>query len=204
MNEITYNNYDLVAFEQNGEVVVAVTFYRYYKKKAKGEVNYRWRIRCPELVDKIVKHRTKVFTGQLIQLAKAYGEKKVIKYQKGGGRGMSRYDRDIIEIYILDHIDTDNYGKQFKYDREYLSFMLNVFKDEYKEHIKRDGIKKAFEDYIMSVPSIFRIHIADCDIRYLLRSWGVEFDEDDDEIYILYKRIIREVFFKMCEDMKVC
>lgn len=204
MNEITYNNYDLVAFEQNGEVVVAVTFYRYYKKKAKGEVNYRWRTRCPELVDKIVKHRTKVFTGQLIQLAKAYGEKKVIKYQKGGGRGMSRYDRDIIETYILDHINTDNYGKQFKYDREYLSFMLNVFKDEYKEHIKRDGIKKAFEDYIMSVPSIFRIHIADCDIRYLLRSWGVEFDEDDDEIYILYKRIIREVFFKMCEDMKVC
>lgn len=204
MNEITYNNYDLVAFEQNVEVVVAVTFYRYYKKKAKGEVNYRWRTRCPELVDKIVKHRTKVFTGQLIQLAKAYGEKKVIKYQKGGGRSMSKYDRDAIEIYILDHIDTDNYGKQFKYDREYLSFMLNVFKDEYKEHIKRDGIKKAFEDYIMSVPSIFRIHIADCDIRYLLRSWGVEFDEDDDEIYILYKRIIREVFFKMCEDMKVC
>lgn len=37
---------------------------------------------CPELVDKIVKHRTKVFTGQLIQLAKVYGEKKVIKYQK--------------------------------------------------------------------------------------------------------------------------
>lgn len=204
MNEITYNNYDLVAFKQNGEVVVAVTFYRYYKKKAKGEVNYRWRTRCPELVDKIVKHRTKVFTGQLIQLAKAYGEKKVIKYQKGGGRSMSRYDRDAIEIYILDHIDTDNYGKQFKYDREYLSFMLNVFKNEYREHIKRDGIKKAFEDYIMSVPSIFRIHIADCDIRYLLRSWGVEFDEDDDEIYILYKRIIREVFFKMCEDMKVC
>lgn len=33
---------------------------------------------------------------------------------------------------------------------------------------------------------------------------GVEFDEDDDEIYILYKKIIREVFFKMCEDMKVC
>lgn len=204
MNEITYNNYDLVAFEQNGEVVVAVTFYRYYKKKAKGEVNYRWRTRCPELVDKIVKHRTKVFTGQLIQLAKAYGEKRVIKYQKGGGRGMSRHDRDAIEIYILDHINTDNYGKKFKYDREYLSFMLSVFKDEYKEHIKRDGIKKAFEDYIMSVPSIFRIHIADCDIRYLLRSWGVEFDEDDDEIYILYKRIIREVFFKMCEDMKVC
>lgn len=82
MNEIVYNNYDLVAFEQNGEVVVAVTFYRYYKKKAKGEVNYRWRTGCPELVDKIVKHRTKVFTGKLIRLAKAYGEKKVIKYQK--------------------------------------------------------------------------------------------------------------------------
>ena len=203
MNEIVYNNYDLVAFEQDGEVVVAVTFYRYYKKKAKSEVNYRWRTRCPELVDKIVRHRTKVFTGQLIQLAKAYGEKRVIKYQKTGGRGMSKYDRDAIEIYILDHIDTDNYKKQFRYDREYLAFMLNVFKNEYKEHIKRDGIKKAFEDYIMSVPSIFRIHIADCDIRYLLRSWEVEFDDDDDEIYILYKKIIREVFFKMCNDMNI-
>ena len=116
---------------------------------------------------------------------------------------MSKYDRDAREIYILDHIDTDNYKKQFRYDREYLAFMLNVFKDEYKEHIKRDGIKKAFEDYIMSVPSIFSIHIADCDFRYLLRSWEVEFDEDDDEIYILYKKIIREVFFKMCNDMNI-
>lgn len=204
MNEIVYNNYDLVAFEQDGEVVVAVTFYRYYKKKAKGEVNYRWRTRCPELVDKIVRHRTKVFTGQLIQLAKAYGEKRVIKYQKTGGRGMSKYDRDAIEIYILDHIDTDNYKKQFRYDREYLVFMLNVFKDEYKEHIKRDGIEKAFEDYIMTLPSIFSVDVANYKIKDLLRSWEVEFDEDDDEIYILYKRIIREVFFKMCEDMKVC
>lgn len=39
MNEIVYNNYDLVAFEQNGEIVVAVTFYRYYRKKAHSEVN---------------------------------------------------------------------------------------------------------------------------------------------------------------------
>ena len=203
MNEIVYSNYDLVAFEQDGEVVVAVTFYRYYKKKAKGEVNYRWRTRCPELVDKIVRHRTKVFTGQLIQLAKAYGEKRVIKYQKTGGRGMSKYDRDAIEIYILDHIDTDNYKKQFRYDREYLVFMLNVFKDEYKEHIKRDGIEKAFEDYIMTLPSIFSVDVANYKIKDLLRSWEVEFDDDDDEIYILYKKIIREVFFKMCNDMNI-
>lgn len=203
MNEIVYNNYDLVAFEQDGEVVVAVTFYRYYKKKAKGEVNYRWRTRCPELVDKIVRHRTKVFTGQLIQLAKAYGEKRVIKYQKTGGRGMSKYDRDAIEIYILDHIDTDNYKKQFRYDREYLVFMLNVFKDEYKEHIKRDGIEKAFEDYIMTLPSIFSVDVANYKIKDLLRSWEVEFDDDDDEIYILYKKIISEVFFKMCNDMNI-
>lgn len=116
---------------------------------------------------------------------------------------MSRYDRDAIEIYILDHIDTDNYGKQFKYDREYLSFMLNVFKDEYREHIKRDGIKKAFEDYIMTLPSIFSVDVANYKIKDLLRSWEVEFDDDDDEIYILYKKIIREVFFKMCNDMNI-
>lgn len=34
MNEITYNNYDLVAFEQNGEVVVAVTFYRVLQEES--------------------------------------------------------------------------------------------------------------------------------------------------------------------------
>lgn len=116
---------------------------------------------------------------------------------------MLKYDRDAIEIYILDHIDTDNYKKQFRYDREYLVFMLNVFKDEYKEHIKRDGIEKAFEDYIMTLPSIFSVDVANYKIKDLLRSWGVEFDDDDDEIYILYKKIIREVFFKMCNDMNI-
>lgn len=84
MNEMVYDDYDLVAFERNGEVAVAVTSYGYYEKKARGEVDYRWRARRPGLVDKIVKHRTKVFTGQPIRLAKAYGEKKVIKCQKEG------------------------------------------------------------------------------------------------------------------------
>lgn len=54
---------------------------------------------------------------------------------------MSRYDRDAIEIYILDHIDTDNYKKQFRYDREYLAFMLNVFKDV-KNISKGMGLRK--------------------------------------------------------------
>lgn len=80
--ELSYNNYDLVAFERGGEVVVAVTFYRRYRRKVCGEINYRWKTRCPELVDRIVRHRTKVFTGQLIQLAKAYGEKAVVKYHE--------------------------------------------------------------------------------------------------------------------------
>ena len=116
---------------------------------------------------------------------------------------MSKYDRDAIGIYILDHIDTDNYKKRFRYDREYLVFMLNVFKDEYKERIERDGIEKAFEDYIMTPPSIFSVDVANYKIKDLLRSWGVEFDDDDDEIYILCKKIIGGGFFKMCNDMNI-
>lgn len=115
-------------------------------------------------------------------------------------------------LYLRDNITKDEAYYILTTDKEMLAILIADKKDGSKRikildaeyTIERDGIKKAFEDYIMSVPSIFRIHIADCDIRYLLRSWGVEFDEDDDEIYILYKRIIREVFFKMCEDMKVC
>lgn len=80
---------------------------------------------------------------------------------------------------------------------------LKYSKNEYKEHIKRDGIKKAFENYIMALPSIFSVDVANYKIKDLLRSWDVEFDEDDEEIYILYEKIIREVFFKMCNDMNI-
>lgn len=48
----------------------------------------------------------------------------------------------------------------------------------------------------MTLPSIFSVDVANYKIKDLLRSWEVEFDEDDDEIYILYKRIIREVFLR--------
>lgn len=115
---------------------------------------------------------------------------------------MSRYDRDAIGIYILDHIDTDNHEKRFRYDRGYLVFMLNVFRDEYKERIKRDGIERAFEDYIMTLPSIFSVDVANYRIKDLSRSWEVELD-DDDEIYALYERIIREVFLRMRNDMSI-
>lgn len=55
----------------------------------------------------------------------------------------------------------------------------------------------------MTLPSIFSVDVADYKIKDLLRSWDVEFNEDDDEIYILYKKIIREVFFKMCNGMNI-
>lgn len=55
---------------------------------------------------------------------------------------MSRYDRDAIEIYILDHIDTDNYGKQFKYDREYLSLCLTCSRMSIKNISKGMVLRK--------------------------------------------------------------
>lgn len=78
---IKYNNYDVVVFNEGEATVIAVTFYRYYKKRLRGEISYRWRTRCPEFADKLSWRRTAVFTGQLIQLAKAYGERTVLKYE---------------------------------------------------------------------------------------------------------------------------
>lgn len=108
-----------------------------------------------------------------------------------------RYDRKAIETYILNHIDLSNYGVYPKSDRERIACMFKIFKKEYKEHILRDGITMAFEDYIMSIPSVFVIDVSNYDIINLLRLWNIEFDEDDEEIYLLYKKIIREVFFSM-------
>ena len=82
MNGIKYNNYDVVIFNDGGFVVVAVTFYRYYRKRLRGEINYRWKTRCVEFANKLSRRRTAVFTGQLIQLAKAYGEKTILKYEE--------------------------------------------------------------------------------------------------------------------------
>lgn len=55
---------------------------------------------------------------------------------------MSKYDRDAIEIYILDHIDTDNYGKQFKYDREYMFLCLVCSRMSIKNISKGTGLRR--------------------------------------------------------------
>lgn len=82
-----YNNIDLNVVKRENLYIVCCTQY-YYRKNEEGkkiassERTWRWKTDCEELMEKMDLKRTKVFTGQLIQLAKQFGEAETIKYKR--------------------------------------------------------------------------------------------------------------------------
>lgn len=79
-----YNNIDLVVVKTKAHYTVCATQYYYKtvcgKRICASERTWRWKTYCEELIRKMDQKRTKVFTGQLIQLAKQYGIAQTIRY----------------------------------------------------------------------------------------------------------------------------
>lgn len=82
-----YNNIDLNVVKRKNLYVVCCTQY-YYRKNKEGERidsserTWRWETNCEELMRKMDLKRTKIFTGQLIQLAKQFGKAETLKYKR--------------------------------------------------------------------------------------------------------------------------
>lgn len=80
-----YNNIDLVVVKNPEYYTVCAT--QYYYRKLGGvrtcvrERTWRWKTQCKELISKMDQRRTKVFTGQLVQLAKQYGAGETLIYK---------------------------------------------------------------------------------------------------------------------------
>jgi hypothetical protein len=97
---------------------------------------------------------------------------------------------------IIDSIDFDGYDDVD--DRDKLRAGMEVFQSEYGWAVSRMGIKKAFKEYLLGLPSWLDIPYYYTDMKNMLYSLG--FDEvqdmDDDEISEMYYDMITDIFIK--------
>lgn len=82
--------------------------------------------------------------------------------------------------YILNCIDNTGYGDEKPLDTtvKQLNFLYSTFTAEYGYAVKRYGSQeKAFEQWIMGLPTCFGIEFTNYDILELAKSWGVITDK---------------------------
>lgn len=88
---------------------------------------------------------------------------------------------DKVKPYIIDCIDCEGYN--FPKDRKVddcminttegkLEFLMDTFKSEYGWCIERLGIYKAFQEWLMGLPSCFNIEFRNYDILQLAKEWN--------------------------------
>ena len=87
---------------------------------------------------------------------------------------LTRKERNsMIHAYILDRIDSTDYGVQCNTDRERITFLMNTFKKEYGFMIERIGECKAFKEWVMGLPTCFSIEFENYEICKLGLKWGL-------------------------------
>jgi len=106
--------------------------------------------------------------------------------------------RDNLKRYVEDNIDFSGYEDYERIPKsQILGAAVNIFNDEGGWDVKRQGLKKAFIDYIQGLPSFLDIPYYYSEIRHLLYALG--YDEvknmDDHDVSELYYNEIYNVFF---------
>lgn len=76
------------------------------------------------------------------------------------------------ETYILESIDSDAYDIVTTTDKEKLQFLADTFKKEAGWNIERVRAYKAFQEWIMGLPTAFNIEFENYKILELAKSWG--------------------------------
>lgn len=88
---------------------------------------------------------------------------------------MKNMDLDkVVKQYILDAISSEGYDVdvEMSIEKDKLAFLYNTFKSEYGWAIQRYGEYKAFQEWIMGLPSSFDIAFTNYDILQLAYKWG--------------------------------
>lgn len=74
--------------------------------------------------------------------------------------------------YILSCIDSEAYDVKTETIEEKLAFLYNTFSKEKDYEIARIGENKAFQNWIMGLPTVFNIVFYNSDIIDLAKKWG--------------------------------
>lgn len=103
-----------------------------------------------------------------------------------------------LKRYVEDNIDFSGYDGYERIPKsQTLRAAIDIFKDERDWDVKRQGLKKAFIDYLQGLPSFLHIPYYDDDIRHLLYALG--YDEvknmDDVDVSELYYNEVYNIFF---------
>lgn len=84
----------------------------------------------------------------------------------------ARLSKQVVYQYILDSIDSSEYGVDTPTDKEKLQFLFDMFKNEQGYNIGRMGLHGAFMEWIQGLPSSFNIDFNNYDILQLAKKWG--------------------------------
>ena len=109
--------------------------------------------------------------------------------------------------YILDCIDSEGYDVSVKTDKEKLQFLYDTFVSEQGYNIKYyNSEPKAFQNWIMGLPSCFTIKFTNFDILELYKIWhdvNVLTEKQEQKILDNYWDFITVKTFQLFKKFKI-
>ncbi|NCC71385.1 hypothetical protein EOM09_07435 [bacterium] len=118
---------------------------------------------------------------------------------------LTKENKQDIEKYILNSIDSENYNIILENEKQKLEFVYNTFINEFGFRIKQIGLYSAFSEYLQGLPSCINIDFYNYKILELAQSWGqeVETEKQQDKVINQWFDFITNQFFKLCKKYKI-
>ena len=94
---------------------------------------------------------------------------------KGENMRLTKQQKETINQYIIDCIDTDPYGVTKESEKGKLKFLYDTFCSEYwtfHKQYHKNNIHEAFKSWMMGLPSCFNVEFRNYDILQIAKKWG--------------------------------
>jgi hypothetical protein len=115
--------------------------------------------------------------------------------------------RQKAQKYIIDSIDSEAYDIGTIDNEEKLFFLAHTFRLEKQWHIDQVGTYKAFQEWIMGLPTVFNIEFENYKIIELAKSWGSipqdASEKQEDKILENYWNFITSHTFQLFRKYKI-
>lgn len=78
-----------------------------------------------------------------------------------------------VREYLMSVIDGSDYSVVTETEQQKKDFIKETFRSEYGFNVKRAGLQKSCQDYLMGLPSSCCVEYWNDEIIKMLKSWGV-------------------------------